>query len=119
MAGKGHPRSFPTAQDFRNRFDKYIDKCIAEERLPNVAGFCVFADITRETYYKQREYYSDTFKKIEMILEDEALNTNIAPAVKIFYLKNKFSKDYKDKQEVEHSGDMNINTNLIDKYLKE
>lgn len=101
MRGKGHPRSFETEEEFMEQFEKYIDKCICEERLANIAGFCAFARITRETYYKQKEYYSDTFKVIEQILEDAALNHK-ATSMGIFYLKNKFG--YVDKMET-------VNTN--------
>lgn len=108
MADRGHPRSFKTEEDFKQAFLDYLSLCEADKKLPNIAGFCRHRWITRETYYKQKEYYSDTFKKIELALEDAALNTDIAPAVKIFYLKNKFSSDYKDKQEVEHSGGLDV-----------
>jgi hypothetical protein len=101
-------RAFKDDKAFSDSFKKYIDKCIKEELFANIAGFCVFADITRETYYKQKDYYSDTFKKIENSLENCTLqdkNTTRA----IFYLKNKFG--YADKQEIESK---NVNHNLND-----
>ena len=78
--------------------------------MPNIAGFCVYCDINRDTFYAQKEYYSDTFKKIQDILEDATLNAKINDTFKIFYLKNKFG--YKDKQE-----NVNIETNY-EEYLK-
>src|SRR6056297_3461473 len=93
---KGHPRSFKDEKEFKNKFKEYLDKCIKEERLANIAGFCWYCGISRETFYAQDNYYSDTFKQIQTALEDEALNHR-ATSMDIFYLKNKFG--YVDKVE--------------------
>jgi hypothetical protein len=116
--GKGQPRAFENSDIFLNAVKAYALHCEDKGKLPNVAGFCVYADITRETYYKQKDYYSDTFTRAEDILEDGAINSDAAPNFKIFYMKNKFGKSYKDKVETEHSGTMEINTEMIEKYLK-
>lgn len=104
--GKGQPRSFASDIEFQETFDKYIDKCVTVNDLPNIAGFCVYADITRETFYNQEQYYFDTFKKIQYILEDRAINAKINDTFKIFYLKNKFN--YKDKTEVDQTLTANV-----------
>ena len=87
----------------------YIDHCRDDGRMPNIAGFCAFNDITRETFYKQNDYYSDTFKKIQNYLEDEAINAKNT-TMGIFYLKNKFN--YRDKQEIESTGETTINSKV-------
>ena len=93
-------RAFKTEKDFKNKFIEYIDFCNNKERLPNVAGFCVYCDINRDTFYAQQDYYSDTFKKINDMLEDEALNNKFTnDTLKIFYMKNKCG--YKDRQEID------------------
>lgn len=100
-------RIFKNEEDFKNKFIEYIGYCKVEERLPNVAGFCVYCDINRDTFYTQQEYYSDTFKKINDMLEDEALNNKyVNDTLKIFYMKNKCG--YRDKQEID-----NVSTNRI------
>ena len=105
-------RIFKTEKIFINKFKEYIIKCKEQKELPNIAGFCVFMDIHRDTFYAQEEYYSDTFKKINDILEDATINSkDVNDTFKIFYMKNKFN--YKDKQE-----NINIATNYED-YLKE
>lgn len=103
-------RIFGTDVEFKNKFINYIKKCKTKDELPNIAGFCVYCDINRDTFYAQKEYYSDTFKKIQDILEDATLNAKINDTFKIFYLKNKFG--YKDKQE-----NVNIETNY-EEYLR-
>ena len=93
-------RSFKTDNEFKHKFIEYIDYCEQKQRLPNVAGFCVYSDINRDTFYAQQDYYSDTFKKINDMLEDEALNNKyVNDTLKIFYMKNKCG--YRDKQELE------------------
>ena len=93
-------RSFKTAKDFEIKFKEYVKFCNENERMPNVAGFAVYADINQDTFYAQREYYSETFKKVNDILEDEAINNHtLNDARVIFYMKNKCG--YKDKQEQE------------------
>ena len=100
-------RAFKTEDEFKNKFVEYIDYCNSKERLPNVAGFCVYCDINRDTFYAQQEYYSDTFKKLNDMLEDEALNNKYTnDTLKIFYMKNKCG--YKDRQEID-----NTSTNRI------
>ena len=103
----GKPRIFKTDKDFYDKFKEYIQYCDKEKRLPNVAGFCVYADINRDTFYDQKEFYLDTFKKINQMLEDEALNNKYTnDTLKIFYMKNKCG--YRDRQEIEQNNNRRI-----------
>jgi hypothetical protein len=102
---KGRPRAFETAEAFESKFKEYIEYCVDKKRFANIAGFCAYCHITRETLYKQKEYYSDSYNKVMDILEDEVLQDNTYRAQ--LYLKNKFG--YKDKQEIESH---NINENI-------
>lgn len=117
-------RAFKTDKDFYNKFKEYIQYCNKEERLPNVAGFCVYSDINRDTFYAQKDYYSDTFKKVNEMLEDEALNNKyVNDTLKIFYMKNKCG--YKDRQEIDSSVNVkqdpfeNMSTEELREALKE
>lgn len=106
-------RTFKTEKDFKNKFDEYIKYCDEKKRLPNVAGFCVYCDINRDTYYAQNDYYSDTFKKTNDILEDEALNNKYtSDTLKIFYMKNKCGYKDKQEQEIKETGRYNIINDL-------
>lgn len=109
-------RCFETAIEFENKFIDYIKYCNKEQRLPNVAGFSVFANINRDSFYAQEEYYSDTFKKINAMLEDEALNNKFtSDTLKIFYMKNKCG--YKDRQEIDNKVSVNNYANLSEEEL--
>jgi hypothetical protein len=108
---RGKKRIFETDKDFKEKFYQYIKLCKADRDLPNIAGFCVFMSMHRGTFYDQKEFYPDTFKEIQEILEDSAINCKgINDTFKIFYMKNKF--DYRDKQE-----NINIETSY-ENYLK-
>lgn len=103
-------RSFKTAKEFENKFKEYVEYCKKNDRLPNVAGFSVYADINQDTFYAQKEYYSETFKKVNDILEDEAINNKcLNDARVIFYMKNKCG--YKDKQDDKNNN--NVNEKII------
>lgn len=103
-------RAFKTAKEFENKFKEYVKYCKKNDRLPNVAGFSVYADINQDTFYAQKEYYSETFKKVNDILEDEAINNKcLNDARVIFYMKNKCG--YKDKQDDKNNN--NVNEKII------
>ena len=92
---KGRPKKFETAEEFEECFLAYMEKCKIEKRFPNIAGFCAHCRMSRDTYYAQKDYYSDTYNIIDCILEDAILQENSYRAQ--LYLKNKFG--YADKVE--------------------
>lgn len=114
---RGRPKSFKTEKVFLEAFVNYLQECQEKDKLPNIAGFCARNDITRETYYQQREYYPKTHAKVEMLLEDAAINAKIGDSFKMFYMANKFG--YRSKKEVETTvgniddKPLNINTNSL------
>lgn len=106
-------RAFKTREEFINKIKEYVQVCKSKQELPNVAGFCVYCDINRDTFYAQEEYYSDTYKKANDILEDATINSkDVNDTFKIFYMKNKFG--YKDKQDVDANVNTEIKVTLID-----
>jgi hypothetical protein len=122
---KGHPRRFRTEQDYQQCFIDYIEHCAVKQLLPNISGFCVFADITRETFYLQQDYYLDTHKKIRQALEDALINHNkfgqSNPAMAIVQGKNTFKWDDTGKGGGDNSAlldvDFDANQGEIDVYL--
>ena len=119
MAGKGQPRIFETDQDFKDAFIEYIEYCRTNKRFPNIAGFCAYKWITRDSFYAQREYYFDTYNRVRDLLEDEVFQHNTYMSQ--LYIKNTFG--YKDKTEVQNTN-VNIDGGELNeeearKYLKE
>lgn len=103
-------RKFKTEQDFVNKVIEYISYCEGKSRLPNIAGFAVYCEMNVDTFYAQKEYYSETYKRVQAILEDGVINGKANDTMKIFYMKNKFN--YKDKIE-----NLNVETDY-ESYLK-
>ena len=95
---RGKPRTFPTEQSLQQSFEAYIIHCAEKKLQPNISGFCVFCDCTRETFYSYRDHYSDTIQKIRLALEDTLVNYNAFtgltnPAMAIIQGKNTFGWD--------------------------
>ena len=100
-------RKFKTAQEFEYKFFEYLDYCKGKERLANIAGFCVYCRMNRDTYYAQKDYYSDTFSLTDCVLEDEAINCkSIGDSFKKYYMSNKFN--WCEKQVIDQT-----NTNRV------
>jgi len=112
MATVGGPRAFSTDKDFKEKFVEYVDYCRKKQLLANIAGFAVYCDMCRDTFYAQKEYYPETFSKVQDILEDYTINAPIKDVFKIFYMKAKFN--YKDGREIDQNsgGRIVINNNL-------
>lgn len=93
----GQPRKFPTDKDFQSCFIAYIEHCATKQLLPNIAGFTVYADITKDTFYQQQRYYPDSYRKIRQALEDALIQHNrfgqSNPAMAIVQGKNTFKWD--------------------------
>lgn len=105
----GNPKIFKTEESFKDKFFEYIKYCDKKERFPNIAGFSVYNNMSRETFYKQQEYFPSTYRMIRAALEDETLNSDkLKGAEKIFYMKNAFKELYKDRQELDVTANVNV-----------
>lgn len=81
----------------------YLKDCEEKVKMPNVAGFCAFEHTSRDTYYEYGKKYPDTKKAFEAVVENvwvQRLGGN-SPTGAIFYLKNAFREDYKDRHETD------------------
>lgn len=102
---RGKPRKFETAEDFENKAVEYIEYCRSVDRFPNTAGFCVYCDMAEDTFYAQKEYYSEAYQKVQKLFEDEVLNNKtISDTMRIFYMKNKCGYYDRVQQDVKVSG---------------
>lgn len=91
----GHPRRFGSDVELTQAMSDYLVYAEEHGRFPSIAGFCVFAKMTKDTFYQNRNYYPDAYKMARLMLEDAVLSLNEKLTTRaIFYLKNAF--DYKD-----------------------
>jgi len=96
---RGASRTFKTGKIFKQKFEEYCDMCVKDNKLPNIAGFCRYAGMSRQGYYQQKLCYPKEFEYTDVVLEDAAINARINDAFKIFYMTNKFK--YKKNSELD------------------
>ena len=99
----GRPPKYASDVDLQQKIQHYFAKCKTGKEIPNKAGACVFLEIHKDTYNEYRKRFPDAIKKAELFIEQawvQRLN-NPAATGAIFYLKNAFSEDYRDRQEHE------------------
>jgi len=74
---------------------------------PTKAGLLLHLGISRETWreYKERDEFVDTIREAELKIEDAWNQRLLGPGATgpIFYLKNAFKDEYRDKQEIDHT----------------
>ena len=72
--------------------------------MPNKAGLCIWLNISRDTYneYKKSKF-PDAIKVAEAYIENSWVQrlASTAPTGAIFYLKNAFSADYRERVETD------------------
>ena len=121
----GKPRRWPTEDALQADFIRYIEHCAEKQFLPNISGFCVFVDITKDTFYAQQQHYPDSYKKIRQALEDSLIQHERFgqknPAMAIVQGKNTFRWDDTGKGSGDNSAlldvDFDANQDEIDTYL--
>lgn len=106
----GRPPKYESESKFRDAVEAYFDDCEERELMPNKAGLCASLHISRDTYNEYRVRFPDAHKDLESYIEDQWVQrlAGTTPTGAIFYLKNAFKEDYKDRHE-------NDNTHRFDK----
>lgn len=101
----GRPLKF-TPEFIEYTFLSYRSNCKQEKKIMNKAGLLHDLGMSRETYreYKEKKEFVDTLKEIESEIEDawiqQLAKSGVATGA-IFYLKNAFKEDYKDRHETD------------------
>ena len=88
-------------EQFEDLSTRYFNDCLSNQKKPNIAGLCVFLDISRDTFYEYVKHYPDTTKRIYNKIETEWVQRldDMGATGAIFYLKNAFRELYKDRHE--------------------
>jgi hypothetical protein len=106
----GRPRIYETVEELEQAVEAYIADCKENKKKPSVTGATLhlgFCDKTTLYDYRDRAEYSHSVKRLLLFVEngyEEALHGNSVTG-SIFALKN---MGWKDKTEVEQSGNMAI-----------
>lgn len=106
-------RKYKNAEEMKVLIDEYFEVCNANKIPYTVSGLARHLGISRKTLLEYKNKYGgeyadiieDAKTRIEEFVETCLFKKSIATGV-IFNLKNNFG--WSDKQEVEHSGDVNV-----------
>lgn len=126
---RGRPTSFDNVEDFMEAVNEYFDLCLLGRHkkykykvyadLPTKNGLAYYLDISRETLnqYSKKPEYSDAIKKAYDRIEEAWVQqlSKAYPTGAIFYLKNAFRNNWKDRWEVtgEDGGPIAIKTIIV------
>lgn len=103
----GRPLKYETVEELENAVKSYFEKCDKENDPYTITGLALALDVDRKTLnnYAERDEFFPTIKKaklrVENYLEKRLIKDTSTTGI-IFNLKNNF--EWKDKQEIEHSG---------------
>lgn len=128
----GRPRKVESPEAMAEAFELYMQECqeytvaqlsnkgevirVPQPRIPTLGMFCRFIGIDRDTWilYKGREEFVGTIKKIEQDIlsekHDALLQGRGYGAGIMFDLK--CNEGWKDKQVIEHEGEVIVTMNL-------
>lgn len=94
---------FKTEEELDKRCKEYFKDCIKskDKKLPSKAGLLVKLDLGRTQYNEYKKKYPNAVKKAENIIEEAWVQrlSGAAATGAIFYLKNAFKENYKDRRE--------------------
>lgn len=101
----GAPPKYSKKEEFEALFVQYTTDCAEKQKILTKAGWLHVLDVTRVSYarYKKKKKFGNTLKQIEFLIEDAWLQRLTATGATgaIFYLKNAFKEEYKDRNETD------------------
>lgn len=107
----GRPPKYNKVEEMQKKIDEYFLQCDKEHEPYTVTGLAMALDIDRRTLlnYGDKDEFFPTIKKaklrVENYLEKRLIKDSSTTGI-IFNLKNNY--DWRDKQEIEHSGKLKL-----------
>ena len=107
----GRPPKYKTKEEIQAKIDNYFKQCDMDNEPYTVTGLGLALDMSRQDLinYSNKEEFFDTIKKaklkVEEYLEKRLIKDSSCTGI-IFNLKNNY--DRRDKQEIEHSGNLKL-----------
>lgn len=100
----GRPPEYQNSDELWEAAEQYFEYCEKNKLLPNKAGLAKYLDVHRDTLndWEKKKQFSVALKKVRTWIEDawvQRLGGN-KPTGAIFYLKNAYKDDYKDRHAI-------------------
>lgn len=97
--GAFHYAKFDKESELQRVIGVYLDTCRVDKIVPNKSGLCAAIGVSRTTYNEYKKKWPNTIKRVEDLIESiwvQRLN-GVSTIGAIFYLKNAFKEDYRDR----------------------
>jgi hypothetical protein len=108
----GRPPKYETEQQLVEKIESFFNKCMKKRKgfIPSKAALRLHLNLSKDLYSDYKKRFPNPIKRAEDIIEKAWVERLAHPGATgaIFYLKNAFKDDYREKQEVEHSGKLDI-----------
>lgn len=103
--GGGQPPKYGSEKELREKILSYFKDTDEKRRMYSKAGLLFHLDISRTVYSEYRKKYTDAIRFADTAIEEDWVNrlSETGATGAIFYLKNAFRENYKDRQEIDHS----------------
>ena len=107
----GRPPKYKAKEEMQKKINKYFEECDYKNEPYTVTGLAMALDMSRQALvnYEGKDEFVDTIKKakmkVEEYLERRLIRDSSVTGI-IFNLKNNY--DWRDKQEIEHSGTIKL-----------
>lgn len=97
--GGGKPPKIPNEKILYDLIENYLKSCDELRSIPNKAGLRYALHLDRTTYNVYKKKYPNTLRRCEDWIEQCWINrlAGTSATGAIFYLKNAFKEEYKDK----------------------
>ena len=101
--GGGQPPKYKSEQDIKEKIVEYANATAQKNRMLTKAGLLFHLDISRPVYAEYKKKYPNSIRWIELAIEEDWVNrlASTGATGAIFYLKNAFRDEYKDRTETD------------------
>ena len=104
--GGGVLRKYENEEELNEMCKSFIADCILKQEVPSKAGLYVHLDLSPVTFAEYKKKYPNTIRRVVKVIERAWVQRLASsPTGAIFYLKNAFKEDYKDRTETDVTTD--------------